>query len=778
MRDPKRLSRRSFLSAIASTTATSCLPFAGTTILATESTETCTAQYTRVRESREAPSVAPLVVSHPGYRFLINQQMGSLASLSSTYGIDRELLVPEHAALPLIRLELMDEHSEFKTVTSSQSRRVNVRRDQTETEQMVTIEYVGIGGLPIDGRVTVRCPADEPLTYWNLDLKNGTDSWIGHIQFPVIEVPFDNLKDDHSSNILWSVGDGALAGPVEPSMKVGGWWQGNRNNPGIWRFNNYPGQWASTQLMAYYNDLGGLYIACDDATGLPKFIDPLLEDDGVTMALGHYPGAKGPGEYKLPYNVVLGTFQGDWYRAAEIYRNWASKQTFCTTKLADRKDVRRWITESPIGIMFPMRGQCDWDPPAKINPEFTPATNALPYLEKVASGFDAPLMPLIFNWEHAGPWVQPDAYPPMGGEASMKEFMAQARAKGWNPGIYGDGLNWVTRQRNTNYDGMPYFHANNGETIVARNPDGSLQVNGAVADSWRESYSLCVGLKKARQMVTQMTGRMAELGPSMVQQFDQGPGPIACYATDHGHPPVPGPWMISDFKELIRADTDAGRSANPEIAFSCEGAPPEVFLQDFQIWDARIRNCPLYSFIYHEYGNGHEGLYTNRISDETLRLSVARALVTGYMINFTLRDKGRITYDWDQPWTRAVPDQEAIFDWAKRSNQFRAGIARDYLIYGRMLRPWSVSNVTQRDFGWGMEPSVQSATWQAPGGHIGIVLANFADLGESPRLQLEGQENKKLSLYIDGERSERNIELPSVIDLEMLPRSLALIEVG
>jgi hypothetical protein len=32
-------------------------------------------------------------------------------------------------------------------------------------------------------------------------------------------------------------------------------------------------------------------------------------------------------------------------------------------------------------------------------------------------------------------------------------------------------------------------------------------------------------------------------------------------------------------------------------------------------------------------------------------------------------------------------------------------------------------------------------------------------------------------LYIDGEQSERNIELPSVIDLDMLPRSLALIEV-
>ena len=776
MSDSKKLSRRTFLSAIASTTAGSCLPLTGAAILATESTETCAAQDTRVRTSGEAAAPAPVAVINPGYRLLIDPANGSITSFRSTYGVDRDLLIPDHAGLPLFKLELMNEHREFKTVTSSQAKHITVHRNEAEKEQTVTIEYAGIGELPIDARVTVRCPADQPLTYWNLDLKNGTDSWVGHIQFPVIEVPFDDLKNEHLSSILWSIGDGGLTGPVAPSMKAGGWFQGKHNTPEIWRYNNYPGQWASTQLLAYYNDLGGLYLACDDATGLPKFIDPLLENDGVTMGLGHYPGTRGPGQFKLPYNVVLGTFHGDWYAAAEIYRDWASKQAFCATKLGERKDVPAWITESPIGIMFPMRGQADWDPPAAVNPEYTPAANALPYLEKVAAELDAPLMPLVFNWEHAGPWVQPDAFPPVGGEASMREFMAKAKEKGWHPGIYGDGLNWVTWQRNTKYDGMPYYREHGGEAAVALNWDGTPLQEGALA-SWRASYTTCVATPRSREMVIDMTRQMAEFGPAMVQQFDQGPGPKACYATNHGHPPVPGPWMIEDFKNLLKADMDAARKVNPEMAMSCEAATPETFLQDFQIWDARVRTCPLYSFIYHEYANGHEGLYTNRISDETLRLSVARAFVTGYMVNFTLRDKGLITYDWDQPWTRAIPDQAAIFDWAKRINKLRTGLPRDYLIYGRMLRPWTVSNVTERDFGWGMEPSVQSATWQAQDGRIGVVLANFADLGETPRVELKGRGNRKLSLYIDGEQSERNIELPSVIDLDMLPRSLALIEV-
>ena len=95
-----------------------------------------------------------------------------------------------------------------------------------------------------------------------------------------------------------------------------------------------------------------------------------------------------------------------------------------------------------------------------------------------------------------------------------------------------------------------------------------------------------------------------------------------------------------------------------------------------------------------------------------------------------------------------------------------------------MLRPWVVTNVTQRDFGWGKEPLVQSATWEAPNGYIGVVLANYADLGESPQVQLEGRGSKKLSIYIDGKQTTQNLEFPCSVDLDMPPRSLALIEVS
>ena len=719
-------------------------------------------------------STSSVIVINSGYRLVIDAKRGSIESLRSTFGQDHDLLIPGHARLPLFKIEFLDDHGAFKLVTSSEAKEVKVERSRSAEGETHTLNFQEIGQLPLDARVTVWCPTRETLTYWTMTLNNRTSWWIGHIQFPVVEVPFDSPANQNSSHILWSLADGALAGPVEPTMSIGTWGGRESDTPEIWRSNNYPGEWTTTQLMAYYNDAGGLYVACDDPKGLPKFLDPLLERDGVSLGVGHYPGTRGPSEVRLPYHVVIGTFRGDWYAAAEIYRDWASQQPFCAKKMGQRSDIPKWLEDSPVGIAFPMRGQGDWDPPAAVNPEFTPLTNALPYLDRLAGALKSPLMPIIFNWEHSGPWVQPEAFPPLGGEAAFREFMVKAKAHGWHPVLYGDGLCWVTSQRNTQYDGMAYFRAHDGESAVARKWDGSLLED---TWAWRKNYVACVGTEKGRQMVLDMTRRMAEMGADVVQQFDQGPGPRACYATNHGHPPVPGPWMTEAFDGLIKADEDAARAVNPNMAMSCEGAPPETYLQNFQIWDGRVTLCPLYSFLYHEYANGHEGFYTHRTSDEALRASVARALVTGYIFNFTLRDHGQIEYDWDQTWTRAIPDQAAILDWAQRTNHFRAGVARDYLIYGRMLRPWKVRGVAQRDFGWGKELTVQSATWQAPDGRLGVVLANYADLPETPQVELEGSGSKNVTLYTGDQKKELDIEFPTVLEVPMEPRSVCLIEV-
>lgn len=727
-----------------------------------------------------ASAKPPVIVNNAGYQLIINSDKGTIESFKVTSGGGSdELLIPTHGQLPLFKVEFLSGVGTYQLVTSLEAKKVSVNKTVQSNVETIVIDYEGIGELNLNARVTVRCPSDKPLTYWNLELDNQTKMWVGHTQFPVVEVPFDrNPTEENRSHILTSLYDGVLVGPVQPSMVAGGWRARRRNTVPTWRSPNYPRE-CTVQMMAYYTPHAGLYLACEDPKGNPKLVAPLLEDNGVTMGLGHFPATQGPDKSKMPYEVVLGTFRGDWYAAAEIYRDWATKQDFVGKKLAERTNYPEWLQKPVVGVAFPMRGQGDWDPPAALNPEYTPATNALPYLDKLAKAFDAPLMPIVFNWENAGPWVQPGAFPPVGGEASMRSFLKKSKAKGWHPVLYGNGVNWVVGQKNTGYDGMLYFKTHGGDSAIVHTWAG---VSKASTGGWRSLYNTCVATEPARRMILEMTRGMARLGPSVIQQFDQGVGAATCYAPNHGHPPVPGPWMTASFSSLLKEDNEVARSLDPKVAVSSEGAAPEIFMHDFDFWDARTGGggqlmSPLYSFLYHEYINGHSGFYTNSVNDEALLASVARALVSGYFINLTLRDKGLVGYDWNQLWNRAIPDQQAILDWTKRATKFRNGIGRDYLIFGRMLRPWQVNNVIARDFGYGKEPLVQSGTWEAPDKRTAVVLANYANSDQSPRVALEGRGKKKIIIYNDDKIQRLEIDLPSVIDVKMSPRSLGLVEV-
>jgi hypothetical protein len=587
-----------------------------------------------------------------------------------------------------------------------------------------------------------------------------------------------NPTPETRSSILSSLYDGVLSSPVTASTTIGSWRRPRINTPEAWRTTNYPRE-CTAQLLAYYNAYGGLYMASEDPAGLPKLISPMIEKDGVTMGFGHYPATRGLGKTKLSYEIALGTFHGDWYAAADIYRNWAKKQPFASLKLSERKDIPSWIFKPVVGVTFPMRGQGDWDPPAKVNPEYTPATNALPYLDKLSKALDAPLMPIIFNWEHAGPWVQPEAFPPIGGEAAMKKFMSISKAKGWHPVLYGNGINWVVGQKNTGYDGTAYFKSHGGDSAIVSYWSGKAKPS---VGGWRSLYSTCVATLPARKMILGMTKGMAELGPSVVQQFDQGVGAAPCYASDHGHPPVPGPWMASAFKSLIEEDDRVAKSADPNVVISSEGAPPEVYLPDFQLWDARIGgggslNCSLFTYIYHEYILAHSGFYLNSVSDEALRASVARAIVKGYMLNLTLRDKGMVSFEWNHIWDRAIPDQQSILDWAKRATAFRNGVGRDFLIYGQMQQPFTIAGVQTRDYGYGPEPLVQSETWKSQDGRLAVAMANYADNAQNLRLEIPGQGDKNIVITIDDKSETRKVALPYVVNMQLPSRSLGLVEV-
>ncbi len=68
--------------------------------------------------------------------------------------------------------------------------------------------------------------------------------------------------------------------------------------------------------------------------------------------------------------------------------------------------------------------------------------------------------------------------------------------------------------------------------------------------------------------------------------------------------------------------------------------------------------------------------------------------------------------------------------------------------------------MAEHDYGWGPEPVVESATWQAQDGRIAVVLADYGDLPQSPRVELECTGGKKLTIYLDDQKHGQEAELP------------------
>ena len=340
----------------------------------------------------------PLVVANSAYRLLIDSERGTIVSFRSTFGVARELLIPDHGQLPLLKIELMSDRYEFKTVTSAEAKEVKVSKAAGRDGSTLSIEFKEMGQLPVDARVTVRCPESETLTYWNLEVDNRTTSGSATSSSPWsrcrLTTPRQTIQPHPLVVRRWR--GVRTGGTADERRRVGLEARRTVVRKGLRHARNLALQQLSRRVDL--NPAHGLLQRCGRPLRGLRRSERIAEvhrsaawsATGSRWGWDIIPGTRGPGETKLPYNVVLGTFHGDWYAAAEIYRDWASKQPFCATKLAQRTDIPKWIADSPPAIAFPMRGQGDWDPPAAENPEYTPLTNALPYLDKAGRGARKP----------------------------------------------------------------------------------------------------------------------------------------------------------------------------------------------------------------------------------------------------------------------------------------------------------------------------------------------------------------------------------------------------
>lgn len=672
----------------------------------------------------------------------------ALLSYRSKATPEQEFIVD--AEMPVFSLGILDAHKRYRLLHSTQCADVQVSMQEEQSRRTARAVYSGIAGYDIRVTCEVSAAPDDDCARWNIALDNRSDLQIVDAQYPFIVCRFD-LADAGAAGseaVLLPHGYGSgrlIQRPGEAVMAGGAWNQ--KMPPDSWRAwefcsrngdaNHYPGM-QFAQFLAYYNDRAGLYLACDDTQGHVKRFAALHHDPGLRLGVAHVGDWAARGTRALEYNTLTRTFQGDWYAAADMYREWTSRQKWFIP-LTQRNDIPEWLTDSPVYITLRPQGILDGGPDGPVD-DFLPYEKCLPLLQNVADKVNAPLAVILMGYERGGSWVFPDALPPVGGDDSMRSFIQSIRARGWHAGSFCSGTRWVTAQFWSNYDGREYYEQNGGADAVCREADGSEWRENWDLD-WRPSYACCLGTQKTRQVARDYVRHLIDWGMDALQFLDQnnGSSTFPCFAADHEHAPVPGKWMAQKMAQFMAELHESARQAGAEgVAHSAEAGLNEYCLPLFQQTELRVFPphygvdiVPLYQYLFHEcvvlqgmMGNAPEPYHLAiRSATNCVLGGIPGGVLTG---DGTLLDKD--TNNW-APWLPHVEDSDHAFRMIRAVNDLRRGAGKDFLVYGRMLRPAQINGIQMMEWTWrGRDhkiPAVFHSAWQAPDGRQAIVLANW-----------------------------------------------------
>jgi hypothetical protein len=505
------------------------------------------------------------------------------------------------------------------------------------------------------------------------------------------------------------------------------------------------------------------------------------------------------GERRLEYNVAVRTFTGDWYAAAELYRQWSLNQPWAQKPLHRRSDVPAWLLDSPPHIIIQAAGLTDLGP-GDPNLQFLPYSKLVPLLDTISNRAGAPVVALLMSWERPGPWVYPDSFPPVGGEQSFREFAQLARDREWHVGSYANGTRWVIAQLWTGYDGEKYFEEHRGAKTVCRTHEGQGWRDNWDW-SWRPSYACCLGVPMTREIAIRFVKHLVDGGLDWIQFLDQNVGcaTFPCYASDHGHPPLPGRWMTLGMQALLdafrklAAEAEEQSQGKRKLAFSVERPPNEYFMPNFQICDARVRPpghpgyekqfIPLYHFLYHDFVLIHGG-FAFAPMPYNMPIRSAYNLVVGEIPGGVLTGDGRLlnkdTEDYG-PWEPAYGNFEDDLAMLRTTSALRRGKAKNFLVYGRMQSPPRLSGIKTIEWRWEntfyQVPAVFHGAWQSPEELFGIVLANWTK-DSQPVSIMDGRlgERVLISVSSDELKSQTSLLKSGQFEISLPPLSCALVE--
>jgi len=640
------------------------------------------------------------------YKLKLNNKTGSIQSIEKN---GKNLIYTPDSEGPLFRVRFRDASQKGKIHEFGASDAKSFKL--VAKDELITLTYAKFDSADLKVVVTIKTSKDSPFMHWNISVDNNTPYTIDHIDFPNVVVPNDLIATGGSGRVFWPAQEGCLIEDVRIREETWGKFM-PVEYPRLGWGGLYPSG-TQMQYMAYYNSGGGLYMAAHDDQCNPKGIEfHRVSDNGIKLDFRLLVPGEGKGVYKMPYDMVLGVFDGDWYDASAIYRDWRESSGIqVPDKIKDNKMLPDWYFGSPVVITYPVRGHVDL---GDMTPnKLYPYTNALKIIDKYNKAFDSKVMALLMHWEGSAPWAPPYVWPPYGGEKNYLEFVKGLHEKGNLAGLYASGIGYTLRSNtDTTYNMYKEYEEKHLERIMKIAPDGTLANNGVCSGpmAQRIGYDMCPANSFVTDVVLDQISKIVKSRTDYIQYFDQnlGGGCYTCYGTDHGHPYGSGLWQNEAMHNIFKGFQPILKEAGYKPLVGCEAAASEANLKYLLFNDARAtinfyfgKPVPAYAFVNHEYVNnfmGNQNGVSSTIDIKKCPMNflqrLAYSFCAGDMLTVILRGNGDMIWDWGTKWETEIPDQEHIIKLVRNLNSWRTGSGKDFLVTGRMMKPLPFEGAT------------------------------------------------------------------------------------
>ena len=398
----------------------------------------------------------------------------------------------------------------------------------------------------------------------------------------------------------------------------------------------YPsGFGASMSWFAVWNEsLSGLYVAAHDETGTIKDVCFHSDSLGNANFCFKYPSVETNTNCFgfSPCEIVLAGFDGDWFDAAMLYKEWVKEKACWYPRFLLGKEGRK---DTPVW----MKELCVWAVGDDTNVE---------QFQKALG------VPIGFHWYrwHTIPFDNdyPHYFPPV---LNFSARVKSLQEKGIYVMPYINGRLWDTHDNGTKDSLFTKIALPNVTKGIKGDPVlesyGSQEIDGTDVKLGVMCPSTLCWKNKLEDIIIKLSDSVKGYGTKAVyiDQVAAAP-PIECFDKNHTHPQGGGDWWISSYQNIFR---DIREHKSTECVLTTE-SNADGYLSDFDgflVWQFQHNNqVPAFAAVY---GGIIQLFGRNYVGDSSLlatKMKLAQSFVFGEQLGWidasVLYDKEKFNF--------------------------------------------------------------------------------------------------------------------------------------